>query len=102
VIGITAAPGALRHSGPASERMVRSLSLKEKIMSKTNVGYGTKNQQDRELQDEELDAVNGGGGFSAVDVQAAPITSSPTLGVGVGGGGGGALVGSPFNIHFKN
>jgi hypothetical protein len=81
--------------------MVRSLSLKEKIMSKTNLGHGTKNEQDRELRDEELDAVNGGGGFSAVDVQGAPFTSSPTLGVGVGGGGGG-LSGSPFNIHYKN
>ena len=79
-----------------------ALALMENIMSKTNVGYGTKNGQGRELQDEELDAVNGGGGFSAVDVQGAPFTSSPTLGVGVGGGGGGALVGSPFNIHFKN
>ena len=51
-------------------------------MSKTNLGHGTKNQHDRELRDEELDAVNGGGGFSAVDVQGAPFTSSPTLGVG--------------------
>jgi hypothetical protein len=35
-------------------------------------------------------------------IQAAPIAVSPTLGVGVGGGGAGALIGSPFNIHFKN
>ena len=70
-------------------------------MSKTNLGHGTKNQQDRDLQDEELNTVSGGGGFSAVDVQAAPMTASPTLGVGVGGGNGG-LSGSPFNIHYKN
>jgi hypothetical protein len=29
-------------------------------MSKTNLGNGTKNQQDRELRDKELHAVSGG------------------------------------------
>jgi hypothetical protein len=32
----------------------------EKIMSKTNLSHGTKNQQDRELRDDELDAATGG------------------------------------------
>jgi hypothetical protein len=32
----------------------------EKIMSKTNLDNRTKNQQDRELRDKELDAVSGG------------------------------------------
>jgi hypothetical protein len=54
------------------------------------------------LRDVELDVVAGSGGFSAVDVQGAPIAVSPTIGVGVGGGGGGGLIGSGFNIHFKN
>jgi hypothetical protein len=71
-------------------------------MSKAKLDHGTKSQQNRVLRDKELDAVSGGGGFSAVDVQAAPIAGSPDVGVGLGGGGGGGLIGSPFNIHFKN
>jgi hypothetical protein len=74
----------------------------EKMMSETKLD-GAETPQGRDvLRDDQLNAVSGGGGFSAVDVQSAPMTASPTLGVGVGGGGGGALIGSPFNIHFKN
>jgi hypothetical protein len=72
--------------------MVRSLSLKENIMGKTDM----KNRQERELQDEELDAVSGGLVLGwDIKPQTVPV-SSPT--VGVGGGGGGPLVHYGYDI----
>ena len=48
-------------------------------MSETKLD-GTKTPQDRDaLRDDELNAVSGGGGFSAVDVQSAPMTASPSM-----------------------
>src|SRR5262245_46462719 len=61
---------------PHQRRMVRAAWM-EKIVSKSNdtsnLGHGTKNQQGRELQDNELDTVVGG--------------SDPTSGVTYADGG---------------
>jgi len=72
-------------------------------MSKTNLGHDTKNQRDTQLRDEELNAVNGGGGgqvtFSNIDVQAAYEGPDSTGGGGSNGVGG---MWGPFHIHYKN
>ena len=87
-MAVTAAPESVELVWPHERRMVRSLSLKEKIMSMK--------KQDRELQDEELAAVSGG--FRGWDLNTQKV-SSPTVSSPTGGGGGGGLV--PFTWDIQ-
>jgi hypothetical protein len=87
-MAVTAAPESVELVWPHQRRMVRSLSLKEKIMSMK--------KQDRELQDEELAAVSGGFRIGW-DINTQKV-SSPSGGGG-GGGGGGGLVPFSWNIQ---